>query len=81
MVRKALDSLSPSHGDALRSLHEEGLSPSPIADRLRRPLATGLGRPLATGLGRPLATRKDRIVHRRLALRAGLTEWGFDARS
>ena len=56
MVRKALDSLSPSHGGALRSLHEAGLSQSPIADPIRRPLATGPVRRLATGLVRRLAT-------------------------
>jgi RNA polymerase sigma-70 factor (ECF subfamily) len=63
MVREALDSLSPAHLQVLTLAHDEGLTQSQIAGRL----------------GVPLGTVKTRMFHGLRALRAALTERGFDA--
>lgn len=64
-VREALDSLSPARREVLRLVHKEGLTQSPIADRLEL----------------PLATVNMRMFHRLRAPRAELIERGFRAGS
>jgi RNA polymerase sigma-70 factor, ECF subfamily len=63
IVREGLDALSPAHQEVLRLVHEEGLTQSQIAQRLRL----------------PLGTVKTRLFHGLRALRAALIERGFDA--
>ena len=63
MVREAFESLSPGHAQVLRLAQEEGLTQSQIAERL----------------GLPLGTVKTRMFHGMRAMRAALTQRGFNA--
>ncbi|HUK73174.1 MAG TPA: sigma-70 family RNA polymerase sigma factor [Streptosporangiaceae bacterium] len=63
MIREAMDSLGPAHVQVLRLAHDEDLTQVQIAQRL----------------GLPLGTVKTRMFHGMRALRAALTERGFDA--
>lgn len=63
VIREAMESLGPAHAQVLRLAHDEDLTQVQIAQRL----------------GLPLGTVKTRMFHGMRALRAALTERGFDA--
>jgi RNA polymerase sigma-70 factor, ECF subfamily len=63
MIREAMDTLGPAHAQVLRLAQNEGLTQIQIAQRL----------------GLPLGTVKTRMFHGMRALRAALTQRGFDA--
>jgi RNA polymerase sigma-70 factor (ECF subfamily) len=62
-IQEAMDSLGAGHADVLRLWHEEGLTQSQIAERLKI----------------PLGTVKTRMFHGLRALRTALVERGFSA--
>lgn len=65
MVRDAMESLSPAHQEVLLLVNKEGLTQTQIAERLSL----------------PVGTVKTRLFHGLRALRAALTERGYDGRS
>jgi len=65
MVQDAMESLSPAHQEVLLLVNKEGLTQTQIAERLNL----------------PVGTVKTRLFHGLRALRAALTERGYDGRS